>query len=79
MWHIHTFNACGGIDDKIDDVCELMKDMRLNILCVNDTKRKTIGGTVKADPSVLIGLALIRANEDAAVLDLSYQKDCLNV
>ncbi|GBP91682.1 hypothetical protein EVAR_100262_1 [Eumeta japonica] len=30
------------MDDKIDDVCELMKDRRLDILCVNETKRKDI-------------------------------------
>ncbi|GBP31571.1 hypothetical protein EVAR_78150_1 [Eumeta japonica] len=24
--HFGTLNVCGGMDDKIDDVCELMKD-----------------------------------------------------
>ncbi|GBP48441.1 hypothetical protein EVAR_32843_1 [Eumeta japonica] len=33
---------CGGEDDKINDVCELMKDGRLDILCVNETNRKDI-------------------------------------
>ncbi|GBP12170.1 hypothetical protein EVAR_6354_1 [Eumeta japonica] len=37
-----TLNVCGDMDDKIDDVCELMKDRRLDILCGNDTKRKEI-------------------------------------
>ncbi|GBP18165.1 hypothetical protein EVAR_12948_1 [Eumeta japonica] len=40
-------NVCGGMDDKIDDVCELMKERRLNILCVNGTKRKGNGGAIK--------------------------------
>ncbi|GBP20479.1 hypothetical protein EVAR_78855_1 [Eumeta japonica] len=31
------------------------------------------------DPSILIGLALTRANEDAAVFASSYQKNYLNV
>ncbi|GBP15384.1 hypothetical protein EVAR_80558_1 [Eumeta japonica] len=36
----NTLNVCGGKGDKIDDVCELMKDRRLDILCINETKRK---------------------------------------
>ncbi|GBP41345.1 hypothetical protein EVAR_25184_1 [Eumeta japonica] len=35
-----TLNFCGGMDDKIDDTCKLMKDRQLDILCVNNTKRK---------------------------------------
>ncbi|GBP62258.1 hypothetical protein EVAR_8594_1 [Eumeta japonica] len=35
------------MDDKIDDVCELMKDTRLDILCENGTKRKSNGGAIK--------------------------------
>ncbi|GBP35238.1 hypothetical protein EVAR_19458_1 [Eumeta japonica] len=31
----------------MDDVCELMKDRRLDILCVNETKRKSSGGAIK--------------------------------
>ncbi|GBP22502.1 hypothetical protein EVAR_78680_1 [Eumeta japonica] len=42
-----TLNVCGGMDDKIDDICELMKDRRLDILCVNETKRKGSGGVIK--------------------------------
>ncbi|GBP64161.1 hypothetical protein EVAR_35482_1 [Eumeta japonica] len=38
-----TTNVCGGMDDKIDDVCELMKDRRLYILCVNEAKRSSSG------------------------------------
>ncbi|GBP45181.1 hypothetical protein EVAR_25886_1 [Eumeta japonica] len=34
-------------DDKIDDVCELMKDRRLDIICMNETKRKGSGGAIK--------------------------------
>ncbi|GBP81090.1 hypothetical protein EVAR_63394_1 [Eumeta japonica] len=40
-------NVCGGMDDKIDDICELMKGRQLNILCVNETKRKGNGGAIK--------------------------------
>ncbi|GBP43919.1 hypothetical protein EVAR_41776_1 [Eumeta japonica] len=42
-----TLNVYVGIDDKIDDVCELMKDRRSYILCVNETKRKGSGGAIK--------------------------------
>ncbi|GBP65817.1 hypothetical protein EVAR_52946_1 [Eumeta japonica] len=42
-----SLNVCGGMDDKIDDVCELMKDRRLGILRVNETKRKGSGGAIK--------------------------------
>ncbi|GBP55219.1 hypothetical protein EVAR_36802_1 [Eumeta japonica] len=35
-----TLNICGDMDDKIDDLCELIKYKRLNIRCVNETKRK---------------------------------------
>ncbi|GBP30071.1 hypothetical protein EVAR_14589_1 [Eumeta japonica] len=35
-----TPNVCGGMDDKIDDIGELMKDIRLDIICVTETKRK---------------------------------------
>ncbi|GBP26689.1 hypothetical protein EVAR_23460_1 [Eumeta japonica] len=37
-----TLNVCGGMDDKIDDIYELMKDRRLEIICVNETKRKGV-------------------------------------
>ncbi|GBP22311.1 hypothetical protein EVAR_22597_1 [Eumeta japonica] len=30
------------MDDKIDDVCVLMKDRRLDILCVNEINRKGV-------------------------------------
>ncbi|GBP82341.1 hypothetical protein EVAR_90976_1 [Eumeta japonica] len=40
-------NMCGGMDDKIDDVCQLMKDMRLDILCVNEIKRNGSGRATK--------------------------------
>ncbi|GBP44391.1 hypothetical protein EVAR_81305_1 [Eumeta japonica] len=48
--HFGTLNVCGGMDDKIYDVCELMKDRRLDILCVNETKRKGSGGAIKRGP-----------------------------
>ncbi|GBP70799.1 hypothetical protein EVAR_52926_1 [Eumeta japonica] len=32
---------------KIDDVCELMKDWRLDIVGVNESKRRGSGGTIK--------------------------------
>ncbi|GBP76900.1 hypothetical protein EVAR_52588_1 [Eumeta japonica] len=35
--------------DKIDNVCELMKDRRMDILCVNATKRKDSGGAIKRE------------------------------
>ncbi|GBP43631.1 hypothetical protein EVAR_32197_1 [Eumeta japonica] len=42
-----TLNLCEGMDDKIDDVCEQMKDRRPDILCVNKTKEKGSGGAIK--------------------------------
>ncbi|GBP40274.1 hypothetical protein EVAR_83964_1 [Eumeta japonica] len=42
-----TLNVSGGIDDKIDDVCELMEYRRLDILRVNETKRKASSGAIK--------------------------------
>ncbi|GBP34283.1 hypothetical protein EVAR_13422_1 [Eumeta japonica] len=41
-FYLGTLNVCGGMDDKIEDVFELMKDRRLDILCVNETKRKGV-------------------------------------
>ncbi|GBP29990.1 hypothetical protein EVAR_22890_1 [Eumeta japonica] len=38
-----TLNVCGGMDYKIDDVCELIKVSQMNILCIN----KTSGGVIK--------------------------------
>ncbi|GBP05970.1 hypothetical protein EVAR_3237_1 [Eumeta japonica] len=38
-----------GMNDKIDDVCELMKNRRLDILCVNKTNRKGNGGAIKRE------------------------------
>ncbi|GBP04158.1 hypothetical protein EVAR_74874_1 [Eumeta japonica] len=37
----------GGVDDKIVDVCKLLKDRRLDILCMNEDKRKGSGGASK--------------------------------
>ncbi|GBP31007.1 hypothetical protein EVAR_81906_1 [Eumeta japonica] len=37
-----TMNMCEGMDDKIDDICELIKDTLLDILCMNDTRRKSV-------------------------------------
>ncbi|GBP45220.1 hypothetical protein EVAR_25926_1 [Eumeta japonica] len=42
-----TLNVCGRMDDKIDDVCELMKDRQLDILWMNEFKRKGSGGAIK--------------------------------
>ncbi|GBP61784.1 hypothetical protein EVAR_96029_1 [Eumeta japonica] len=36
------------MDDKIDDVSELMKDRPLDILCVIEAKGKGSGGTIKS-------------------------------
>ncbi|GBP69462.1 hypothetical protein EVAR_48820_1 [Eumeta japonica] len=41
-----TLNVC-SMDDKIDSVCTLMKERRLYILCVNETKRNDSGGAIK--------------------------------
>ncbi|GBP90098.1 hypothetical protein EVAR_66597_1 [Eumeta japonica] len=54
----------------------VMKDRRLDILCVNESKvRKSTGEAMSsnADTSRHIGLVLTRANEDAAVLASYYQ------
>ncbi|GBP89866.1 hypothetical protein EVAR_65755_1, partial [Eumeta japonica] len=69
-------NVCGGLDDKIDDDCELRKDRRIDIISVNETNRKgkLVMTSSNAHPSVLIGLALMRAKEASF-----YQKDYLNV
>ncbi|GBP13880.1 hypothetical protein EVAR_10453_1 [Eumeta japonica] len=40
-------NVGSDMDNKIDDVYELMKDKRLDILCVNETKRKGDYGAIK--------------------------------
>ncbi|GBP25163.1 hypothetical protein EVAR_19646_1 [Eumeta japonica] len=71
-----TLNVCGGMDDKIDNVCELKKDRRLDILYVNETIKKCDSN---ADPSKFIDMSLIKVNEDDAVLSSSYRKDYLNV
>ncbi|GBP77357.1 hypothetical protein EVAR_40010_1 [Eumeta japonica] len=42
-----TMNVCGGMDNKIDDICELIKDRRLEIICMNESKRKESGGATK--------------------------------
>ncbi|GBP05606.1 hypothetical protein EVAR_3077_1 [Eumeta japonica] len=74
-----TLNVCGGMDDKIDNVCKLMKNRRLYILCVNETKRKGSGGAIKRGFFDTYCLALNRANKDAVVLSSSVHKDYLNV
>ncbi|GBP09874.1 hypothetical protein EVAR_92427_1 [Eumeta japonica] len=43
-------NVCG---DKVDDICKLTKDRRLDIICVNET--------LEWDPLRLIGLTLTRS------------------
>ncbi|XP_048481334.1 craniofacial development protein 2-like [Plutella xylostella] len=35
-----TFNVCGGMEDKVDEVYEMMEARGIDILCVNETKRK---------------------------------------
>ncbi|GBP18704.1 hypothetical protein EVAR_8529_1 [Eumeta japonica] len=42
-----TLNVCEGMDDKIADFYKLIKDRRLDILCMNETKRKDSGGAIK--------------------------------
>ncbi|GBP33468.1 hypothetical protein EVAR_23871_1 [Eumeta japonica] len=68
-----TLNVYGGVDDddKVDDVWGLMTGRRLDVMCENETKQKGSGeAIILADHSILIALALIRANEDAAALNL---------
>ncbi|GBP67177.1 hypothetical protein EVAR_42056_1 [Eumeta japonica] len=55
---------CVEVWMKID---ELMKDKGLDILSINETKRKIEVEPSNADPSKLIDLALIRANGDVAM------------
>ncbi|KAI5639977.1 reverse transcriptase (RNA-dependent DNA polymerase) domain-containing protein [Phthorimaea operculella] len=33
-------NVRGGMEDKIDEVCQMMDKRRIDVLCVNETKRK---------------------------------------
>ncbi|CAK1588972.1 unnamed protein product, partial [Parnassius mnemosyne] len=35
-----TLNVCGAMNDKMDEVCEMMNDRGIDMLCVNETKRK---------------------------------------
>ncbi|GBP00228.1 hypothetical protein EVAR_851_1 [Eumeta japonica] len=42
-----TLNVCGGMDAKIEGICKLLKDTRLDIMCVNETKRKGSNGAIK--------------------------------
>ncbi|GBP39678.1 hypothetical protein EVAR_25502_1 [Eumeta japonica] len=75
-------NVFEGVDDKIDDVCNLMKDGWHDILCVNEIKRKGSSEEYSVSntyPPRLNDLALTRVNEDAGMLALSYQKDYLKM
>ncbi|GBP63834.1 hypothetical protein EVAR_48092_1 [Eumeta japonica] len=80
-----TLNVCGGMNNKFDEVCILMKDKRLDTLCMNGIKKKGrprkkgSGGAIKHESFEVIDLAFIRANEDVVVLASFYQKDYLNV
>ncbi|GBP53546.1 Transposon TX1 uncharacterized 149 kDa protein [Eumeta japonica] len=73
------FSVCGGMDDKIEDVCELTKDRQLDILCANETKRMVVVEPSNADSSILMVLVLIKTNENVTVFALSCQKDYLNM
>ena len=35
-----TLNVRGGMNEKIDEVCQMMSERRIDVLCVNETKRK---------------------------------------
>ncbi|XP_052757031.1 craniofacial development protein 2-like [Galleria mellonella] len=37
---IATMNVCGGMDSKIDEVCEMMSERRIDVLGVSETKKK---------------------------------------
>ena len=37
-----TLNVQGGIKDKMNEVCEIAKNKRIDVLCVNETKRKGV-------------------------------------
>ncbi|GBP43411.1 hypothetical protein EVAR_33939_1 [Eumeta japonica] len=42
-----TLTVCGWMDDETDDIHELTKDKRFDILYVNETKRKGSGGVIE--------------------------------
>ncbi|CAG9136030.1 unnamed protein product [Plutella xylostella] len=42
---IATMNICGGLDGKIDEVCEVFNTRGMDLLCVNESKRKGRGIT----------------------------------
>ncbi|GBP57380.1 hypothetical protein EVAR_27411_1 [Eumeta japonica] len=65
-----NLNVCGGMDDKIDDVCELMKYRRLNISYVNETIRKC--GAIKRGSFQTYWSDVEPANEDDAKDTLIY-------
>jgi exonuclease III len=35
-----TLNVRGGMNEKIDEVCDLMTERKIDVLCLNETKRK---------------------------------------
>ncbi|XP_052753680.1 craniofacial development protein 2-like [Galleria mellonella] len=37
---IATMNVCGSMDSKIDEVCEMMSERRIDVLGVSETKKK---------------------------------------
>lgn len=41
-----TLNDRRGMNDKIDEVCEMMKTGRIDVLCLNETKKKWIGTSI---------------------------------
>lgn len=40
-----TLNVRGAMESKIDEVCEMMDDRHIDVLCVSETKRKGCGTT----------------------------------
>lgn len=40
--HIGTYNVEGGVEGKLHEICSVMKGKNIEMLCVNETKRKGI-------------------------------------
>lgn len=37
-----TMNVCGGMENKLDEVCMMMKERNLDVLCLTETKKKGV-------------------------------------
>ncbi|GBP22815.1 hypothetical protein EVAR_17169_1 [Eumeta japonica] len=68
----YSFQGC--MNNKIEDVCQLMKDRRLDILGVYETKRKGGGGAIECGSLDTYWSGVNQHQRNAAVLASSYQK-----